>query len=165
MAEVRGPARRRVGMSASKSRLQVLVVGAGYAGATVAVRLAGRSRRRVEVIVVNPRPAFVNRLRLHHVAIGRQVAAPSLRDVLGAGVTFRRGGPGGVRDVLFDRVVIAAGSTTDLESAHRLRSAFAALREGAEVAVVGGGFTGLETVAELLESLREELQARRHPSP
>lgn len=111
-------------MSASKSTPprsgpRVLVIGAGYAGATAAVRLAGRSRGRVSVTVVNPRPAFVNRLRLHHVAVGRQVAAPSLRDLLGAGVTFVEGhvtaldpdaglatvaGPGGVRAVSFDRV-------------------------------------------------------------
>lgn len=159
----------------------MLVVGAGYAGATAAVRLAGRSAGRVGVTVVNPRPGFVNRLRLHHVAVGRQVAAPGLRDLLGAGVTFVEGyvteldpdagratvsGPDGTRVVAFDRVVIATGSTTepvpvpggehahavgDLESAHRLRDALAALPTGAEVAVVGGGFTGLETVAELAE--------------
>jgi NADH dehydrogenase FAD-containing subunit len=169
--------------------MRVLVVGAGYAGATVAVRLAGRSRGRVDVVVVNPRPAFVNRLRLHHVAIGRRVAAPSLHDVLGSGVTFVAGyvtdldpdagravvsGPDGVRAISFDRVVIATGSTTepvpvpggehvhavgDLESACRLRAAFAAVGEGAEVAVVGGGFTGLETVAELAES-RPDVRVR-----
>lgn len=169
--------------------MRVLVIGAGYAGATVAVRLAGRSRGRVAVTVVNPRPAFVNRLRLHHVAMGRRVPAPRLRDVLGRGVTFVEGyvtdldpgagratvtGPDGVRDIAFDRVVIATGSTTeaapvpggehvhavgDLESAHRLRPAFAALREGAEVAVVGGGFTGLETVAELAET-RPDVRVR-----
>ena len=167
-------------MSTPKKR--VLVIGAGYAGATVAVRLAGRSRGRVDVTVVNPRPRFVNRLRLHHVAIGRAVPAPDLRRMLGAGVTFVEGhvttldpdagratvaGPDGVRTLAFDRVVVATGSTTeaapipggeqvygvgDLESAHRLRTAFAALPAGTPVSVVGGGFTGLETVAELAES-------------
>ncbi|WP_328307055.1 NAD(P)/FAD-dependent oxidoreductase [Actinomycetospora sp. NBC_00405] len=167
-------------MSTSKKR--VLVIGAGYAGATVAVRLAGRSRGRAEVTVVNPRPQFVNRLRLHHVAIGRAVPAPDLRRMLGAGVTLVEGhvttldpdagratvaGPDGVRTLAFDRVVVATGSTTaaapvpggelvhavgDLESAHRLRTAFAALAAGTPVSVVGGGFTGLETVAELAES-------------
>jgi NADH dehydrogenase FAD-containing subunit len=162
--------------------MRVLVIGAGYAGATTAVRLAGRSRGHVDVTVVNPRPGFVNRLRLHHVAVGRQVATPGLRDMLGANITFVEGyvtdldpdagratvsGPDGVRGVAFDRVVIATGSTTepvpvpggehvhavgDPRSAHRLRPAFAALPVGAEVAVVGGGFTGLETVAELAES-------------
>jgi NADH:ubiquinone reductase (H+-translocating) len=167
-------------MSTPKKR--VLVIGAGYAGATVAVRLAGRTRGRAEVTVVNPRPQFVNRLRLHHVAIGRAVPAPDLRRMLGAGVTLVEGhvttldpdagratvaGPDGVRVLAFDRVVVATGSTTaaapvpggelvhavgDLESAHRLRTAFAALPAGTPVSVVGGGFTGLETVAELAES-------------
>ena len=167
-------------MSTPKKR--VLVIGAGYAGATVAVRLAGRSRGRAEVTVVNPRPQFVNRLRLHHVAIGRAVPAPDLRRMLGAGVTLVEGhvttldpdagratvaGPDGVRILAFDRVVVATGSTTaaapvpggelvhavaDLESALRLRTAFAALPAGTPVSVVGGGFTGLETVAELAES-------------
>ncbi|MDD7942577.1 FAD-dependent oxidoreductase [Actinomycetospora lutea] len=165
----------------STARMQVLVVGAGYAGATAAVRLAGRARNRVDVTVVNPRPRFVNRLRLHQIAMGRAVPAPALRDLLGAGVTLVEGtvaeldpdagratvtGPEGVRDLAVDRVVIAAGSTTtvpvpgaghvhavgDLESAHRLRPAFAALPAGAQVSVVGGGFTGLETVAELAET-------------
>ena len=175
--------------TAAKNSMRVLVIGAGYAGATIAVRLAGRSRGRVAVTVVNPRPAFVNRLRLHHVATGRRVAAPGLHDVLGKGVTFVEGyvtdldpgagtatvsGPDGVRCVAFDRVVIATGSTTepvpvpggehvhavgDLASAHRLRTAFSALREGAAVAVVGGGFTGLETVAELAES-RPDVRVR-----
>ncbi|MCO1655313.1 NAD(P)/FAD-dependent oxidoreductase [Pseudonocardia humida] len=181
-------------MSASQStapqgRMRVLVIGAGFAGTTAAVRLAGRSRGRVDVTVVNPRPTFVNRLRLHHVAVGQRVAAPGLRDMLGAGVTFVEGavteldpdagravvsGPDGRRDVPFDRVVLATGSITepvpvpggehahavgDLASAHRLRPAFAALREGAEVAVVGGGFTGLETVAELAET-RPDVRVR-----
>ncbi|OLT13707.1 hypothetical protein BJF78_21275 [Pseudonocardia sp. CNS-139] len=70
--------------------------------------------------------------------------------------------------------MIAAGSATepvpvpggehvhavgDLEAAHRLRLAFAALPAGTEVAVVGGGFTGLETVAELAES-RPDVRVR-----
>ncbi|MFC5139773.1 NAD(P)/FAD-dependent oxidoreductase [Actinomycetospora rhizophila] len=167
--------------TAQNARLRVLVVGAGYAGTTAAVRLAGRARDRVDVTVVNPRPQFVNRLRLHHVAIGRPVPAPALRDLLGAGITLVEGTvaeldpdagratvtePEGVRDLAFDRVVVAAGSTTtvpvpgaehvhavgDLESARRLRPAFAALPADAQVSVVGGGFTGLETVAELAES-------------
>lgn len=174
-------------MSTPKKR--VLIIGAGYAGATVAVRLAGRSRGRAEVTVVNPRPQFVNRLRLHTIAIGRAVPAPDLRRMLGAGVTLVEGhvttldpdgrratvsGPDGVRTLAFDRVVVATGSTTaaapvpggelvhavgDLESAHRLRTAFAALPAGAPVSVVGGGFTGLETVAELAES-RPDVRVR-----
>src|SRR6201991_140447 len=169
-------------MSTSNSRMRVLVVGAGYAGATVAVRLAGRARGRVDVTVVNPRGSFVNGLRLRPLALRRWVAAPSLRDLLGAGVTFVEGyvteldadagraTVSGAGTIGFDRVVIAAGSSTrpggehtyavgDLESAQRLRAAFATLREGAEIAVVGGGLTGLETVAELAET-RPDVRVR-----
>jgi NADH:ubiquinone reductase (H+-translocating) len=172
-----------------KSTMRVLVIGAGYAGATTAVRLAGRSRDRVEVTVVNPRPTFVNRLRLHHIAVGRKVAAPGIGEMLGKGITFVEGhvtdldpeagrarisGPDGTRLIPFDRVVIATGSTTepapipggehvhgvgDLTSAHRLRTAFTELPAGADVAVVGGGFTGLETVAELAET-RPDVRVR-----
>ncbi|PRZ04094.1 NADH dehydrogenase FAD-containing subunit [Isoptericola sp. CG 20/1183] len=167
----------------------VLVVGAGFAGGMAAVRLAGRSRGRVHVTVVNPRPTFVNRLRLHQVATGQHVPAPDVRRMLGTDVTFVEGwvtdldpdagratvsGPDGVRTLGFDRVVLATGSTTepvpvpggehahgvaDLAAAQRLRSAFADLPAGADVAVVGGGFTGLETVGELAGS-RPDLRVR-----
>lgn len=158
----------------------MLVVGAGYAGATVAVRLAGRARGLVDVTVVNPRADFVNRLRLHHLAVGRRVGAPDLAGLLGKRVSFVEGavvgldpdagratvsGVDGVRVVGFDRIVIATGSTAgpvpggefvhsvgDIDAARRLREAFRDLRAGSDVAVVGGGFTGLETVAELAES-------------
>lgn len=157
----------------------VLIVGAGFAGAMAAVRLAGRSRGRARVTVVNPRPTFVNRLRLHQLATGQHVPAPSVRRLLGPDVTFVEGSvtaldpdggratvttPDGVRTLRFDRAVLATGSTTepvpvpggehthgvaDLAAAERLRHAFASLPAGADVAVVGGGFTGLETVGEL----------------
>ncbi|GAA4414970.1 FAD-dependent oxidoreductase [Georgenia halophila] len=169
--------------------MRVLVVGAGFAGGMAAVRLAGRSRGRVDVTVVNPRPTLVHRLRLHQVAVGHPVAAPSLRDTLGPDITFVEGhvtaldpdagratvtGPDGVRRLAFDRVVLATGSTTepvpvpggedvhgvgDLAAARRLRTAFAALPAGAQVAVVGGGFTGLETVTELAEH-RSDVRVR-----
>lgn len=168
--------------------MQVLVVGAGYAGATAAVRLAGRAAGRVDVTVVNPRPGFVNRLRLHHVAVGQRVPAPTLSTMLGTGVRFVEGqvtdlgldtgravvaGPGGPRTVPFDRLVLATGSTTevpvpggehahavgDIGAARRLRQALDGVGAGSDVAVVGGGFTGLETVAELAES-RPDLRVR-----
>ncbi|GAA4890152.1 FAD-dependent oxidoreductase [Actinomycetospora straminea] len=168
--------------------MQVLVVGAGYAGATAAVRLAGRAAGRVDVTVVNPRPGFVNRLRLHHVAVGQRVAAPALATMLGAGVWFVEGqvtdlgldtgravvaGPGGPRTVRYDRLVLATGSTTevpvpggehahavgDIGAARRLRHALDGVAAGADVAVVGGGFTGLETVGELAEH-RPDLRVR-----
>lgn len=178
---------RPVSMNVSKratapARLRVLVVGGGFAGGMAAVRLAGRTDARVEVTLVNPRADFINRIRMHHVAIGRPVPLPSLPAALGAGVTFVPGyvtsldpdagratvsGPDGIRTISFDRVVLATGSTTerapipggelavglgDIDAARSLRPRLAALREGSAVTVVGGGLTGLETVAELAES-------------
>jgi NADH dehydrogenase FAD-containing subunit len=169
--------------------MQVLVVGAGYAGALAAVRLAGRARGRVDVTVVNPRPGFVHRLRMHHVAVGRNVASRDLGELLGRDVRLVEGtvvaldadagraetsGADGRRTIDFDRVILATGSTAapapvpgselvhgvgDLDSARRLRGAFAALPAGAEVVVVGGGFTGLETVTELAEA-RPDVRVR-----
>ncbi|MCW3493593.1 NAD(P)/FAD-dependent oxidoreductase [Microbacterium sp. SSM24] len=161
--------------------MQVLVVGAGYAGAVAAVRLAGRARGRVDVTVVNPRPGFVHRLRMHHFAAGRDVPSRDLGDLLGTDVRLVEGtvvaldadagraeasASEGMRTIDFDRVILATGSGAapapipggelafgvgDLDSARRLRVAFAALPAGAEVVVVGGGFTGLETVTEFAE--------------
>jgi len=169
--------------------MRVLILGAGYAGALAAVRLAGRARERVDITVVNPRPGFVHRLRMHHVAVGYDVPSRSLVELLGSGIRFVEGsvaaldpdrstaeiaGPEGLRTIRFDRVIIATGSTTesapvpggenayglaDIDSARKLRAAFAALAPEAEVAVVGGGFTGLETVAEMAER-RPDIRVR-----
>jgi len=169
--------------------MRVLVVGGGFAGAMAAVRLAGRAKGRVDVTVVNPRAAFVNRIRMHQVAVGRAIPYPSLPSLLGSGVTFVEGyvtaldpemgraevsGASGIRTVSFDRVILATGSTTerapiaghehvfgvgDIDAARRLRPVLAGLREGSTTTVVGGGLTGLETVAEIAES-RPDLNVR-----
>ena len=44
---------------------KVVVGGGGYAGVMCALRLAGKSRGRLEITLVNPRENFVERLRLH----------------------------------------------------------------------------------------------------
>ncbi len=54
--------------------LSVVVLGAGYAGVMATNRFLGslddRERSRVDVTVVNPRPDFVERIRLHQLAAG-----------------------------------------------------------------------------------------------
>ncbi|MFI6984105.1 NAD(P)/FAD-dependent oxidoreductase [Embleya sp. NPDC050154] len=68
---------------------RIVVLGAGYAGAYVAGNLARRlSPAEVEVTVVNAVPDFVQRLRLHQLAAGRQIDAPKLADVF-AGTAIR----------------------------------------------------------------------------
>ncbi|MFF6886022.1 NAD(P)/FAD-dependent oxidoreductase [Streptomyces sp. NPDC012421] len=68
---------------------RIVVLGAGYAGACVAGTLARRlSPADVEITVVNAEPDFVQRLRLHQLAAGQDIAAPRLADVF-AGTPVR----------------------------------------------------------------------------
>ncbi|MFE5620973.1 NAD(P)/FAD-dependent oxidoreductase [Streptomyces virginiae] len=70
---------------------RVVVLGAGYAGAYVAGTLARRlAPSEVEVAVVNAEPDFVQRLRLHQLAVGQEIEAPRLADVFaGTGIRLR----------------------------------------------------------------------------
>jgi NADH dehydrogenase FAD-containing subunit len=70
---------------------RIVVLGAGYAGAFVAGNLVRRlSPADTEITVVNAVPEFVQRMRLHQVAAGHEVAAPKLADVFaGTGIRLR----------------------------------------------------------------------------
>ncbi|MER6571438.1 FAD-dependent oxidoreductase [Streptomyces sp. NPDC001093] len=70
---------------------RIVVLGAGYAGSYVAGTLARRlSPADAEITVVNAEPDFVQRLRLHQLAAGREIKAPQLADVfVGTGVRLR----------------------------------------------------------------------------
>ncbi|GHJ91962.1 NADH dehydrogenase [Streptomyces sp. NE5-10] len=160
--------------------IEVVVIGGGYAGVMAANRLTARDD--VTVTVVNPRPSFVPRLRLHQVVGGshsgtvryEEVLADRVRlvvdsvariDVHARVVVLESGA-----EVGYDRLVYAVGSTgarpavpgvaehahqvAELESAERLRAAVAALPTGVPVTVVGAGPTGIETAAELAEGGR-----------
>ncbi|MEV3993783.1 FAD-dependent oxidoreductase [Streptomyces sp. NPDC049837] len=53
---------------------RIVVLGAGYTGATAAGRLAKRLRREdVTITLVNPEPDFVERVRLHQIAAGQDL--------------------------------------------------------------------------------------------
>ncbi|MCX5268433.1 NAD(P)/FAD-dependent oxidoreductase [Streptomyces sp. NBC_00199] len=70
---------------------RIVILGAGYAGAYVAGTLARRlSPADAEITVVNAEPDFVQRLRLHQLAAGREIEAPQLADVFGGtGIRLR----------------------------------------------------------------------------
>ncbi|WP_030508068.1 NAD(P)/FAD-dependent oxidoreductase [Microbispora rosea] len=70
---------------------RIVVLGAGYAGAYVAGTLARQlSPADTEITVVNAVPDFVQRMRLHQLAAGRDVEAPKLVDVFaGTGIRLR----------------------------------------------------------------------------
>ncbi|MEU0100716.1 FAD-dependent oxidoreductase [Streptomyces sp. NPDC006267] len=53
---------------------RIIVIGAGYTGASAAGRLAGRLRREdVSITLVNAEPDFVERVRMHQLAVGQDL--------------------------------------------------------------------------------------------
>jgi NADH dehydrogenase FAD-containing subunit len=158
----------------------IVVIGGGYAGVMAANRLTRRDD--VTVTLINPRPAFVHRVRLHQLVGGSDDAVVDYRDVLADGVrlvvdTVTRIDAAGRRVALadggtvgYDYLVYAVGSGSadprvpgaaefahpiaTLEEARRLRPVLAAAPATAAVTVVGAGPTGIETAAELAEAGR-----------
>ncbi|MFF3378835.1 NAD(P)/FAD-dependent oxidoreductase [Streptomyces sp. NPDC002680] len=160
--------------------IEVVVIGGGYAGVMAANRLTQRAD--VTVTLINPRPSFVDRIRLHQMVGGtgeavvdyRKVLAERVRlvvdsatriDAAGRVVTLASGGTVG-----YDHLVYAVGSGSaapsvpgaaefaypiaGLEEAQRLRPVLDAEAVTAPVTVVGAGPTGIETAAELAEQGR-----------
>ncbi|WP_406437579.1 FAD-dependent oxidoreductase [Streptomyces sp. NBC_01613] len=161
--------------------VQVVVIGGGYGGVTAANRLARRDG--VSVTLVNPRPHFVERIRLHQLVTGSDDATEGFGKVMGGNVRLvvdtatridaaeRQVSLAGGGTVSYDYLVYAVGSgaadpgvpgaaefaywVSDFEGAERLRSALDATPATAAVTVVGAGPTGLETAAELAEAGRK----------
>ncbi|MFF3841434.1 NAD(P)/FAD-dependent oxidoreductase [Streptomyces sp. NPDC001930] len=158
--------------------MKVVVVGAGYAGTYAANRIA-KKVKTAEITVINPRPDFVERVRLHQQLAGTGAAATPLTSMLRDGITslvatVDRIGDGSVRlddgtSLDFDYAFLAVGSTVvpmpgtvpvgTWEGAEQARVALAALPAGSTVTVVGGGATGIETAAEVAEA-RPDLRVR-----
>lgn len=163
-------------------RHRIVVLGAGYAGAYCAGQLARRLHRDdAEITVVDAGTDFVERLRLHQLAAGRELPRRPLAEVFaGTGIRLRTGwvsaiDPGhrtvAVRDgepIGYDTLLYALGSTVDdrgvpgvaehacavatRPAALRLRARLAALGPGGSVLVVGGALTAIETVTEIAEA-------------
>lgn len=161
----------------------IVVLGAGYTGMLATVRLAYRTRkRRVRITVVNPSDRFTERLRMHQVAAGQELADHRIPRVLeGTGVRFHRASataidPGARRVTLddgailtYDTLVYAVGSGTDTtlvpgaaehawtlndpRRAHRFARRLTEIAAtGGTVSVVGGGLTGIEAATEIAEA-------------
>ncbi len=156
------------------------MIGGGYAGVLAANRLTRRDD--VAVTLVNPRPTFVERVRLHQLVAGSDDAVVDYKDVLSARVKLvvdaatgidrqaRTVSLAGGGTVGYDHLIYAVGSRSGvpevpgagrfaypiatLEEAQRLRRAVAAAPATAALTVVGGGATGIETAAELAEAGR-----------
>ncbi|GAB3582190.1 FAD-dependent oxidoreductase [Leifsonia lichenia] len=160
---------------------QVVVIGGGYAGVTAANRLTRRDD--VAVTLVNARPMFVERIRLHQLVGGSDDAVVDFGKVLADRIdlvvdTVERLDAAGRRVILasggsiaYDHLVYAAGSSrgvlgvrgaaehalpiAEFADAERLRDALAAAGPAACVGVVGAGPAGIETAAELAENGRD----------
>lgn len=160
-----------------RAATHVVVVGGGYAGVMAANRLTQLDD--VTVTLINPRPHFVQRLRLHQLVGGSHAAVDDYQDVLAERIQLvvdtairldaaeRRVQLADGEAVGYDYLIYAVGSgTADLsvpgaaefaypiatfEAAERLRHAIAAAPASAPVTVVGAGSTGIETAAELAE--------------
>src|SRR5437660_852150 len=65
-------------------RTHIVVIGGGYAGTLAANHL--RMRADVDITLVNPRPVFVERIRLHQLVAGSGAAAVDYGTMLGEGI-------------------------------------------------------------------------------
>lgn len=155
---------------------RIVVIGGGYAGILAANRL-GR-RPDLAVTLVNPRPQFVERIRLHQLAAGNHDATANFDTLLGDRVSLvvdhaeRIDAParqvrlasGRVLD--YQYLIYAVGSTgavpagvpgaaefcyplAEFEEAQRLRRRLDDVPLSAPVVIVGAGLTGVETASEL----------------
>ncbi|MET8875134.1 FAD-dependent oxidoreductase [Nocardia sp. NPDC004604] len=167
-------------MTEHNTRHQVVVIGGGYAGTLAANHL--RMRTDVDITLVNPRPKFVDRIRLHQFVSGTGDATIDYGTLLGEGIELVVDSATRIdtatrtvrltsgRVLGYDHVIYAVGSTAaipsvsgaaefafpiaEFESAQRLRADLAELPLDAPLTVVGGGPTGIETAAELAEQGR-----------
>jgi NADH dehydrogenase FAD-containing subunit len=72
---------------------RIVVLGAGYTGATAAGRLAKRLHRDdVAITLVNAEPDFVERVRMHQLAVGQDLAPRPFDEMFGGtGVALKQG--------------------------------------------------------------------------
>lgn len=159
----------------------IVVIGGGYAGTLAANHL--RLRADVDITLVNPRPVFVERIRLHQLVAGSGTAAVDYGTMLGEGIrlvvdSVQRINAADRKIELtshtvldYDYLIYAVGSTgvvpptvpgaaefaypiAEFEHAERLHDALDELHPDAPVTVIGAGLTGIETASELAEQRR-----------
>ncbi|MFE6925102.1 NAD(P)/FAD-dependent oxidoreductase [Nocardia sp. NPDC057663] len=162
---------------------RIVVLGAGYTGMLAAIRLARRTRKLdVRITLVNPSARFTERLRMHQIAAGQELANHHIPELLdGTGIEFVQGWAtaidpdaqrvhvDGLGELPYDALVYALGSTTDTtvvpgvadhawtladpRLAHEFAGKLTELAAaGGTVTVCGGGLTGIEAATEIAES-------------
>lgn len=165
---------------------RIVVLGAGYAGANAAGRLAKRLHPAdVEITLVNADPEFVERVRMHQLAAGQELKSRVLTDVFadtGVRVVSARVAAvdadrktvdivaaDGSRSITYDTLVYALGSAaTDCgvpgvaEHAYDIAGKQSALRLRERLASLGAGATVLVAGGGLtgIEAATEIAEAR-----
>ena len=139
----------------------IIILGGGYGGAVAAARIA---KRGVAVTLVDAQPGLTERIRLHQMIAGDDIAPVPYRKLFGdLPVDFvqtrvraidreRKRVITADGELAYDTLVYALGSQDALSSPLALREN---VRKAGHVVVVGGGLTGIETASEIAE---------RHPN-
>lgn len=147
----------------------VVIVGAGYAGLTAALRLSRRAGPSTSITLLNPSGTFVERIRLHEDAAGRGPTRHRIAKWLtGTRVKFverrvdridtaNREVIAGDERFPYDALMLATGSMTDTTlpgvAQHALTvERFHELPKTGSVVIVGGGLTAIELATELKEA-------------
>ncbi|WP_459546038.1 NAD(P)/FAD-dependent oxidoreductase [Nocardia sp. X0981] len=142
---------------------RIVVLGAGYAGANAAGRLAGRLHPAdVEITLVNADPKFVERVRMHQLATGQELKSRVLADIFAdTGVRVRPArvtavdadrktvdiaAADGSHEIAYDTLVYALGSAAAhggvpgvAEHAYDIAGEQSALRVRERLASLGAG--------------------------
>ncbi|MET7344315.1 FAD-dependent oxidoreductase [Streptomyces sp. NPDC005547] len=165
---------------------RIIVLGAGYAGAIAAGRVAKRLRREdVSVTLVNAEPDFVERVRMHQLAAGQDLKPRPFAEMFaGTGVELKVGrvtavdadrravtvqDADGQKELAYDSLVYALGSAWNThgvpgtaEHAHEIASRPGALRLRDRLAALAPGQSVLVVGGGLtgLEAATEFAEAR-----
>ncbi|MFB8084620.1 NAD(P)/FAD-dependent oxidoreductase [Streptomyces sp. NPDC055992] len=165
---------------------RIIVLGAGYAGAIAAGRVAKRLRREdVSVTLVNAEPDFVERVRMHQLAAGQDLKPRPFAEMFaGTGVELKVGrvtavdadrrsvtiqDADGQQELAYDSLVYALGSAWNThgvpgtaEHAHEIASRPGALRLRDRLAALAPGQSVLVVGGGLtgLEAATEFAEAR-----
>lgn len=163
-------------MSAT-SRPTIVILGGGYAGLMACARLA-QARHAAHIVLIDAKPEFVQRIRLHEALAGQAPRALHYGNTLPAGVAFRQAraeridaaqrclhlADGSVQP--YDYLLYALGSTmqatlvggeyaqplnTPAEAAHLHPHLADLATRRSRVLVLGAGLAGLEIATELAE--------------
>ncbi|MFE7516873.1 NAD(P)/FAD-dependent oxidoreductase [Streptomyces sp. NPDC057540] len=142
---------------------RIIVLGAGYTGAIAAGRLARQLHREdVAITLVNAEPDFVERVRLHQLAVGQELTPRPFGEMFaGTGVELKAAtvtavdadrktvsvtAGGGAEELEYDTLVYALGSGWDTQGvpgtaahAHEVSSRPGALRLRDRLAGLGAG--------------------------